>query len=83
MKLFSKKGQGLSMNVIIIAAIALIVLVVLAVLLFGAGSDVSRARDCTSGIYDGECRVACHDGEQRMPSSSCPNNQYCCVVLFK
>ncbi len=44
--MFSKKGQGLSLNVIIIAALALIVLVVLAAVFIGritpVGEDVER-----------------------------------------
>ena len=44
--MFSRKGQGLSLNVIIIAALALIVLVVLAAVFIGritpVGQDVER-----------------------------------------
>ena len=49
----SKKGADLSMNVIIIAAIALLVLVILAVLLFRSGGQVSEGTSCTG--YGGEC----------------------------
>ena len=49
----SKKGADLSMNVIIIAAIALLVLVILAVLLFRSGGQVSEGTSCTG--YGGQC----------------------------
>ncbi|MBT4935371.1 hypothetical protein HOL21_04410 [Candidatus Woesearchaeota archaeon] len=40
--MFSKKGQGLSLNVIIVAAIALIVLVVLVVIFTAKSADFER-----------------------------------------
>lgn len=49
----SKKGSDLSMNVIIIAAIALLILVILAVLLFRSGGQVSEGTSCEG--YGGEC----------------------------
>jgi len=47
-----KKGD-LSINIIIVAAIALIILVILSVLIFGTGGDLRRAKSC-SGLQ-GEC----------------------------
>ena len=82
MNIKSKKGQGLSMNVIIIAAIALIVLVVLAVLLFGASSDVSGSKGCEDGVYDGTCKPSCDlAGEIKVLGASCPGEQVCCKPL--
>ncbi len=49
----NKKGADLSMNVIIIAAIALLVLVILAVLLFRSGGQVSEGTQCTG--FGGQC----------------------------
>lgn len=53
MKSISKRGQGISINVIIVAAIALIVLVVLILIftgrmgIFGAGiDDATSGKDC-------------------------------------
>ncbi|MFP4522958.1 MAG: DUF6719 family protein [Candidatus Woesearchaeota archaeon] len=81
----SKKGQGLSMNVIIIAAIALIVLVVLAVLIFGASSDVTTSQDCSYGIYEGNCinsvDGSCPDGQIKLIGGSCDGEQICCREL--
>ncbi len=52
-----KKAQGLSMNVIIIAAIALLVLVILAVIFIGRMGTTTRNIDqckgtCVSSAYD-------------------------------
>ncbi|MFC1742281.1 hypothetical protein ACFL3V_07135 [Nanoarchaeota archaeon] len=57
----SKKAQGLSMNVIIIAAIALLVLVILAVIFIG------RMKTTTSGIDQckGKCVASTYDCEQQ------------------
>lgn len=52
----SKKAQGLSMNVIIIAAIALLVLVILAVLLFQATGRTAEGTSCTS--LQGTCAAS-------------------------
>jgi hypothetical protein len=51
----SRKAQGLSMNVIIIAAIALLVLVILAVIFIG------RMGETTKGID--QCKGVCADDE--------------------
>ncbi len=78
----SKKGQGLSMNVIIIAAIALIVLVVLAVLIFGASSDVTTSKGFEDGIYSGDCKNECDAGtEIKMIGGNCPGEDVCCRAL--
>ena len=45
----SKKGQSLSLNAIIIAALALIVLVVLAVLFIGKTTDTAEGVEKASG----------------------------------
>jgi len=43
-----KKGSELSMNVIIIAAIAVLVLVILAVFVFRSGDNISKATGCSA-----------------------------------
>jgi hypothetical protein len=48
-----KKAQGLSMNVIIIAAISLLVLIILAVMVFRAGGNVTKGTNC-AGV-GGQC----------------------------
>lgn len=89
-----KKGVELSMNVIIIAAIALLVLVVLSVIFLGRigtfGEDVAACS--TQG---GRCAVECGDPDYRTqdfplanPTIDCPDtlaeeSQYCCLPISK
>jgi len=82
------KGQGISINVIIIAAIALLVLVILAVLLLRSGSNVASGTAC-SGV-GGQCAPSCSDLSQGTtiytphPTAACPNEgEQCCIVLGK
>ena len=85
----SKKAQGLSMNVIIIAAIALLVLVILAVLILRAGSGVTKGTGC-NGV-GGVCEDDCGDLEgvyvKNIPNSGksggCQEDESCCVPLLK
>lgn len=82
-----KKGD-LSVNIIIIAAIALIILVIISVLLFGSGRNLRTGTSC-SGLQ-GQCvdgLYGCSDisnpeyGEYyiRHPTAECPAGQVCCV----
>lgn len=75
------KGQGLSMNVIIIAAIALLVLVILAVLLFRQSGNITQATSCGGSVYNGECKMRCGSSEVPLPEGSCPQEQKCCVPI--
>lgn len=77
------KGQGLSMNVIIIAAISLLVLVVLAVLLFGSAGDVNDAKSCEGNVIGGSCAPSCQSGSIAVIASGCADQQKCCVDLSK
>ncbi len=85
MKLFQKKAQGISVNVIIIAAIALIVLVVLIAVFTGSMGDwIAKLTGETSGdcaeSFDGECRVSCWDTEVRaFGAKNCNAGEVCCV----
>jgi len=87
----SKKAQGLSMNVIIIAAIALLVLVILATFLLNAGGDVGEGTSCTG--MGGECHPV-GDGETcndymyeegktfiKTVKASCAEGDICCIPL--
>jgi hypothetical protein len=74
-----KKAQNLSMNVIIIAAIALLVLVILAVLLFGAAGRTEEGTGCNA-LPNSQCAGSSPgDGwfENRAFSDSCGDNQQC------
>ena len=89
MKLF-KKGQGISLNVIIIAAIALIVLVVLVMIftgrmkLFGeglSGTEISCINDRggqVRTVSDG-CLPGYHAETYRKFSDVTDTNSICCV----
>jgi hypothetical protein len=84
MMIKGKHGAELSMNVIIIAAIALLVLVILAVLLFQSGGKVQSGTACDG--YGGRCAASTpQDGDWiRNPAfdSSCNTGQ-CYVPLGK
>ena len=81
-----KKGD-LSINIIIIAAIALIILVIIAVLLFRSGNSIVIGTSCL-GI-GGTCIASgesCSDRDAtfggswiRHPTASCPQDNQCCV----
>ncbi len=81
----AKKGQGISINVIIIAAIALLVLVVLSVIFLGRFDVFSRAtKDCQG--QGGTCVVgACPINKARFTAWVCPQTdsgaqQICCAI---
>lgn len=78
--MFTKKGQGISINVIIIAAIALLVLVILAVLLLRSGGQL--VVDC--GEAGGVCADSCGelDGLYTPYKADCPDDtERCCVPI--
>ncbi|MFH1506296.1 MAG: hypothetical protein ABIE94_04915 [archaeon] len=80
-----KRGQGISVNVIIIAAIALLVLIILAVLILRSGGQVSDGTGCR-GI-GGDCKSECLSGTeinniaQAGERGGCLADQKCCVRL--
>ena len=87
------KAQGLSMNVIIIAAISLLVLVIISVLVLRAGGNVNESTGCqgVNGVCVGgtSSYASCSDVAQTMggdyirdPSHGCDGDgQYCCIPL--
>ena len=79
----NKKGQGLSMNVIIIAAISLIVLVIISVLVLRAGGNVNQNTGC-EGV-NGRCVESCMALEGswiKDPAHGCENEyDTCCIPL--
>jgi hypothetical protein len=86
-----KKGQGLSLNVIIIAAIALIVLVILSVIFIGrAGKTTNQVEQCPGQCIDGEnsndCKEAFGEYYMHATDKSCfdttdntKTDEICCV----
>ena len=90
-----KKAQGLSMNVIIIAAISLLVLIVLAVLVFRAGGNVTTGTNCVG--VGGQCYAgeSCDDLQQDQgglwgpdhandgKKGGCAEGEICCKHVIK
>lgn len=81
-----KRAQGISINVIVIAAIALLVLVVLAVVFLGKiGGFTSGASDCEN--KGGSCVVgSCPGSTITYNNLQCPNtasgaSQTCCLAV--
>lgn len=79
-----KKAQGLSMNVVIIAALAIIVLIIVVFMFVrGAREGGTAFFDCRS--RGGECvpKDSCKDDDGRVDITvtSCVEGQECC--LFK
>ncbi len=77
----NKKAQGLSMNMIILAAIALIVLIVLVVIFYGKAKSFSAsAGDCVQ--KGGTCtpKTESCDGPN-LGQMSCKDDEYCCMKI--
>ena len=76
-----KKGQGLSLNTIIIAVIVIIVLVVLVLIFTGRIRIFSQTLESCSK-NGGECRDSCESGEYSTAGSDCGEEMECCVSLY-
>lgn len=78
----SKKAQGISMEVIVIAVIALIVLAVLSYIFISrAGGFGSSASDCEAKAENAECQEECDEGEAPVPGLCDKEGEICCVPL--
>lgn len=87
-----KKKAELSINLIVIAAIAMIILVIVAVLLFDVFGSTRKSIEC-EGLPGGVCVYnnyrTCQEYAQdqwtdqplvRHPTASCPSrDQFCCI----
>jgi len=82
--MFSSKGQGLSMNVIIIAAIALVVLIVVILIFTGKINNFSSTAE-TCQAQGGQCVSSNTCGSTVgvvLPGADCQSvNLECCVKL--
>jgi hypothetical protein len=80
-----KKGESISMSVIIIAAIALLVLVVLAVLVLQTGGKVKDGTSCRG--FGGVCKDTCdssYEGTDFAHRGDCPEDTpSCCIPISK
>ena len=86
--LSSRKGQGLSMNVIIIAAIALLVLVILSVLVLRSGNEITQGKSCLAlqGATCEDSADGCPSGyfmqrDRNGEGGGCYEDEICCVPL--
>ena len=81
----NRKAQGLSINVIIVAAIALLVLVVLSIIFVGRlGIFGEKTAACAS--VGGTCYGTCPAGTTEYPGGArCPDaegvTQKCCIAV--
>jgi len=78
----SKKGQGISINVIIIAAIALLVLIILAVLVARSSTDFSEGTKCIK--KGGTCKDAFCPGYEIKSidgTTLCGDGKSCCSPI--
>jgi hypothetical protein len=77
----SKKAQGISLNVIIIAAIALLVLVILSVIFMGRmGTFGQQTKSCESN--KGKCLATCNtEFPTQFDAYECPTAQVCCLPV--
>ncbi|MBN1157562.1 hypothetical protein JXA85_08135 [Candidatus Woesearchaeota archaeon] len=75
-----KKAQGMSVNVIIIAALALLVLVILAVVFLGRMDIFGRqSNSCTS--QGGKCMSSgCEEGYSVIPLKCSNEGDVCCTA---
>ncbi|HIG96668.1 TPA: hypothetical protein HA249_07355 [Candidatus Woesearchaeota archaeon] len=80
-----KKAQGISINVIVIAALALLVLVVLAMIFTGKLGGWTKAQnECSSngGMCVGDASQCTGENAQVMSRYTCPNaGEVCCLTL--
>lgn len=80
----SKKSQGMPINVIIVAALALMVLVIIAAIFTGRVRIFSQnLEDC--GAKQGLCKKDCDTGtEAKISNVKCPNKDLptCCVQVL-
>ena len=85
-----KKAQSISINTVIVAAIALIVLVVV-IAIFGSRTRIfaGNVRDCDTQGSNAHCDSACETWEVNIPGTDCEDStgsgatNKCCVELFK
>ena len=87
MNILQKKAQGMSINVIIIAVLALLVLVVLAFIFMGKIAVFTETTGSCEKIAGRECAYTCDPGYTEDSSGACldednePTGKVCCVPV--
>ena len=84
--MLNNKAQGISMNVIIIAAIALIVLIILVSIFSGRmglfNRDLTEQTKNTCEQRGGICADSCQPGYVQSFGATCPNpGEICCIKV--
>jgi len=86
MNLNTRKSQGMPINVIIIAALALVVFIVLVVIFTGRIGPLAKDLE-SCGAKQGRCDKECGPNEATVPSAKCDKkdnkDQVCCITIFK
>jgi len=81
-----KKAQGLSLNMVIVAAIALIILVIIVAIFTGRISVFGKGVSACS-TKGGTCKEACVEGETEAFGARCPEEgqddilDTCCIPV--
>lgn len=83
----TRKAQGMPINVIIIAALALFVFVVLIIIFTGKIGPLARDLE-SCAAKQGRCDPAgCWSNEATVPNAKCDKkdnkDQICCITVFK
>ena len=84
----NRKSQGMSIELIVVAALLLIVLVVLATILTNRFGIFSRSLE-SCAAKQGQCRLKCESNEATVSNTNCPegdreiSKKSCCVTVFK
>ena len=87
MLLANRKSQGMPINTIIIAVLALVVLVVLIMVFTGKIKILSSGLDSCAG-QQGDCKPTCNDNEAFTPNAKCPeqgdsaSDTKCCIRIL-
>ena len=75
------RAQGISMNTIIIAAIALVVLVVVVLIFVNKLGDFRTSAEACK-TKQGDCKPVCAADEAELPGGECPTDKpRCCVKM--
>ncbi len=78
--MMNKKGQGISINVIIIAAIAILVLVILAVIFLGyVNKWTGDVNDCTNKGGTCYAQGTCPSGWAQLSNRCANEGEVCCA----
>lgn len=85
----NRKGQGISINVIVIAAIALIILVILSTLVIRTGGTINKGTNVCGGSTASEmCKTSCDPVSEiqvnkpclKLGSNEVDTSQICCIT---